>query len=129
MVTYPSVQARAQDELDAVVGRERIPTFADLPKLPYIRAMVREALRWRPVDPLGLPHCTSEDDWYEGCFIPKGTIVIANVWALHHDCTVYGDDAQHFNPARHLDSKGNLGPGPADSKEEGHFTYGFGRRV
>ena len=54
MLAYPEVQKRAQDELDAVVGRTRVPTFADLPHLPYIRAMVKEALRWRPVDPVGL---------------------------------------------------------------------------
>lgn len=66
MVVYPEVQARAQAELDSVVGRDRVPTFEDLSNLPYICAMVKEALRWRPVDPLGLPHRSSEDDWYEG---------------------------------------------------------------
>jgi cytochrome P450 len=124
MVTYPEVQKRAQAELDAVVGRSRTPTFADLPHLPYIRAMVKEALRWRPVDPVGLPHLSTEDDWYEGMFIPKGTIVIANVWHLNRDPELYGADAEHFNPARFLDT-----PCPPETKEEGHVTYGFGRRV
>ena len=124
MVTYPEVQKRAQAELDAVVGRSRTPTFADLPHLPYIRAMVKEALRWRPVDPVGLPHLSTEDDWYEGMFIPKGTIVIANVWHLNRDPELYGVDAEHFNPARFLDT-----PCPPETKEEGHVTYGFGRRV
>ena len=66
MVIYPEVQARAEAELDSVVGRDHVPTFDDLPNLPYIRAMAKEALRWRPVDPMGLPHRSSEDDWYEG---------------------------------------------------------------
>jgi cytochrome P450 len=52
MVTYPEVQKRAQAELDAVVGRARSPTFADFQHLPYIRAMVKGTLRWRPVGPL-----------------------------------------------------------------------------
>jgi cytochrome P450 len=52
MLAYPETQARAQAELDAVVGRSRLPTFADYPSLPYIRAILREVLRWRPTAPL-----------------------------------------------------------------------------
>ena len=48
MVAFPEVVLKAQKELDAVVG-ERMPQFEDVPKLPYIRAMVREVLRWRSV--------------------------------------------------------------------------------
>ena len=129
MVTYPDVQKRAQEELDSVVGRTRIPTFADLPHLPYIRAMVKEALRWRPVDPLGLPHLSSEDDWYNGMFIPKGSMMIANVWHLNRDPEIYGADAAHFNPARFMDGSGEVKSCAPETKEEGHVTYGFGRRV
>ena len=129
MLAYPETQARAQAELDAVVGRTRLPTFADYAHLPYIRATVKEALRWRPVDPVGLPHRSIEDDWYEGMFIPKGTVCIANVWHLNRDPEIYGEDAAHFNPARHLDANGDVAPGPPDTKEESHVTYGFGRRL
>ncbi|THH03981.1 hypothetical protein EW146_g10300 [Bondarzewia mesenterica] len=129
MVAYPETQKRAQAELDTVVGRSRLPTFADYRHLPYIQAIVKEALRWRPVDPVGMPHYTIEDDWYEGMFIPKDTVCIANVWHLNHDPEIYGEDAAEFNPSRHLDNDGMLAPGPADAKEEGHVTYGFGRRI
>ena len=129
IVTYPEVQKCAQEELDAVVGRTRAPTFADLPHLPYIRAMVKEALRWRPVDPLGLPHCSTEDDWYDGMFIPKGSLMIPNVWHLNRDPEIYGADAAHFNPARFLDGDGEVMSLAPETKEEGHVTYGFGRRV
>lgn len=129
MVTYPDVQKRAQEELDSVVGRTRIPKFADLPHLPYIRAMVKEALRWRPVDPLGLPHLSTEDDWYNGMFIPKGSMMIANVWNLNRDPEIYGADAAQFNPARFLNTKGEVASCAPETKEEGHVTYGFGRRV
>ncbi|KAI0052742.1 cytochrome P450 [Auriscalpium vulgare] len=129
MLAYPETMKRAQAELDAVVGRERLPSFADYNHLPYVRAMVKEALRWRPVDPVGLPHRSIEDDWYEGMFIPAGTICIANVWHLNRDPEIYGEDAHHFNPARHLDAQGNVAPGPPDTKEESHVTYGFGRRL
>ncbi|KAG6827827.1 hypothetical protein H0H87_003560, partial [Tephrocybe sp. NHM501043] len=60
MAAYPEVQIRAQEELDAVVGRSRMPSFSDLPHLPYICAMVKETLRWHPVDPVGLPHRSVE---------------------------------------------------------------------
>ncbi|ETW79561.1 cytochrome P450 CYP2 [Heterobasidion irregulare TC 32-1] len=129
MVLYPEVQKRGQAEIDAVVGRDRLPTFADFDKLPYIRGMVKECLRWRPIDPVGIPHRSTEDDWYEGYFIPAGTTIIANVWHLNRDERIYGPDAKEFNPSRHLDEKGQILPGLADTKDESHFTYGFGRRI
>ncbi|KAH9035787.1 cytochrome P450 [Lactarius pseudohatsudake] len=129
MVTYPGVQKRAQAELDAVVGRSRTPRFADFHDLPYIRAMVKEVLRWRPLGPVGVPHCSAEDDWYNGMFIPKGTIVMTNVWHLHLDPEIYGADAADFNPARFLDANGDVAPCSPETKEEGHVSYGFGRRV
>jgi cytochrome P450 len=132
MVAYPHAQRRAQAELDAVVGRARLPTFADAPYLPYVRAIVRETLRWRPVATLGMPHVATEKDWYGDVYIPKGTTCMANVWHCNHDRTVYGDDADEFRPERYLDEKngngGELTTGPAVN-QEGHFTYGFGRRT
>jgi cytochrome P450 len=128
MLTYPETQARAQAELDAVVGRARLPTFSYYAALPYLRAMVKEALRWRTVSPLCIPHRSTEDDWYEGVFIPKGTICIPNVWHLNRDPEIYGENAAHFEPARHLDANGDIAPGPPDAKEEGHVAFGFGRR-
>jgi cytochrome P450 len=129
MVAHPEVQKRAHAELDSVVGRSRIPTFSDVPNLPYIQAMVKEVLRWRPVLPFSLPHATTEDDWYNGMFIPKGTIFLSNLWQCHHDPSFYGEDAASFKPERFLDANGMILPGPAETREEGHSTYGFGRRI
>jgi cytochrome P450 len=128
MVVYPETQALAQAELDAVVGRTRPPTFADQPHLPYICAMVKEVLRWRPNGPLGVPHRSTEDDWYEGMFIPKGTICITNVWHMNRDPEVYGKDATHFNPARHLDAGGDRDLASNGARDDKHVSYGFGRR-
>jgi cytochrome P450 len=55
MVLYPQVQRKAQAEIDAVVGTDRLPNFADVPQLPYVTAILEEALRWHPVVPLGTP--------------------------------------------------------------------------
>ena len=126
VVAYPETQAHAQAELDAVVGRARLPTFADYPHLPYVRAMVKEVLRWRPVGPMGIPHVPTEDDWYEGKFIPKGTICIPNLWHMNRDPEIFGKNAEHFDPARYLDASGDTIM--SDTKDHGHFSYGFGRR-
>ncbi|KAF8505378.1 cytochrome P450 [Russula emetica] len=128
MLAYPETQARAQAELDAVVGRTRMPTFVDLPRLPYIRAMVKELLRWRPVAPIITPHRATEDDWYEGIFIPKGTICLANAWHMNRDPEIFGENADDFEPARYLDASGDIAPGVCDLKKDGHFSYGFGSR-
>ena len=129
MVTHPAIQKRAQEQLDAVVGRFRPPTFSDASNLPYIQALVKETLRWRPAIPLGAMHKTIEDDWFEGMFIPKGTPCIANVWQCNQDPAYYGEDAASFNPDRFLDESGKLIPGPAETRDDGHSTYGFGRRA
>ncbi|KAI9438808.1 cytochrome P450 [Lactarius indigo] len=128
LLAHPEVQVRAHAELDEVVGYARPPTFADLPSLPYIRAMVKEALRWSPMTPLGVPHASSEDDWYEGMFIPKGTIVLPNMGLINSDPTVFGSDSASFNPARYLDEKGQVRV-VMDGREEGHVSFGYGRRV
>ena len=53
MMVYPEVQRRAQEEIDRVIGSDRLPTFADRGSLPYVEAVAKELLRWNPVTPLG----------------------------------------------------------------------------
>ncbi|SRR6266702_970408 len=126
MLAYPEVQHRAHAELDEVVGSARPPTFADFPSLPYIRAMVKETLRWSLTVPFGVPHASSADDWYEGMFIPKGTICLQNMRLINSEPDVFGSDATRFNPARYLDE--NRQVKVLDCREEGHMSFGFGRR-
>ena len=80
MALFPEAQRKAQEEIDRVVGTDRLPTFEDRENLPYVDALVKEALRWHPVVPMGVPHVTTEDDIYEGYFIPKGSILLPNIW-------------------------------------------------
>jgi cytochrome P450 len=129
MIAFPEVQGRAQAELDAVVGRDRLPTFADAPRLPYVLAIIKEILRWRPSIPLGVPHVATEEDWYEGMFIPKRTVCISNLWHCNHDRAVFGEDADEFRPERHLDEHGESLPGPVETNQAGHVGFGFGRRI
>ena len=74
MVLHPVQQKKAQEEIDRVIGSDRLPTFDDRPFLPYVGALLREVLRFRPVTPLGFPHTALEDDVYEGFNFPKGRV-------------------------------------------------------
>lgn len=72
MTIHPDVQRKAQQELDTVIGSNRLPTYDDWESMPYIEAVLREVLRWRPVTPLGVAHATTDDDVFKGYLIPKG---------------------------------------------------------
>ncbi|KAL3462651.1 cytochrome P450 [Aspergillus heterothallicus] len=120
MALNPEVQRCAQEEIDRVVGRDRLPGFADRNKLPYINAMVKESLRWHPVTPMGLAHSVTEDDTYEGYHIPKGSVIMPNTWAFCHDPTDY-KDPMSFNPERFL--------GSSPERDPQAFVFGFGRRI
>lgn len=80
MTLYPHTQTRAQEEIDRVVGKSRLPNVRDKDDLPYIDALLKEVLRWAPPSPLGLPHYLIQDDTYAGFCIPKNTTVLANIW-------------------------------------------------
>ena len=80
MILFPQAQRKAHEELATVVGPQRLPTYEDELALPYVRALIRELLRWRSVAPLGVPHRALDEDEYKGWRIPKGSIVIANIW-------------------------------------------------
>jgi len=59
MALYPEVQKKAQAEIDAVIGPNRLPDFEDRPSLPYINAIIKELARWHLVLPLGGPFLSS----------------------------------------------------------------------
>jgi len=123
LVLYPEVQKRAQAELDTVIARDRLPTFDDRPRLPYIDALCRELFRWQMVTPLGVPHASTEDDVYNGFFIPKGAIIMANAWAILHDPDLY-PDPEVFNPERFLNGDGTLLDDPVIP-----MAFGVGKRI
>lgn len=116
MLQYPEIQARAQKEIDSVTRGERLPEISDRDSMPYMQRIVKEVLRWQPVLPLGFPHALSKDDEYRGHFIPKGSIVMGNAWAMTRDESVY-QDPETFDPDRFLDPSVPSAP-----------AFGFGRR-
>ncbi|KAH9055688.1 cytochrome P450 [Lactarius vividus] len=118
MVLFPDVQKRVQAELDAVVGRKRLPTFEDRASLPYLEATIKESLRFHPPTPLGIAHRLVEDDDVDGYRIPKGAIILPNIWAMNMNEKKY-EHPERFSPERYL------GPTPALESP----VFGFGRRA
>ncbi|CAE6482374.1 unnamed protein product [Rhizoctonia solani] len=117
---YPEAAKKAQAEIDSVVGRERTPSLQGRSSLPYTDALVQEVMRMHPLIPLGLAHLATEDIEFQGCQIPKGSIIGANMWAILRDPNHFSTP-HIFNPSRFLGSKPEL-----DARK---FIIGFGRRV
>lgn len=136
MILYPDVQLRAREELDRVCP-DNLPTADDEPALPYVRAAVKEALRWFPALVLGAPHGVLRDDEYLGYRIPRGASVLANTWTLNHDPARYaggagtGSDPRRFDPARFLGDETTAAESAAsvDVARRDHFTFGATRRI
>ncbi|KAI0050257.1 cytochrome P450 [Auriscalpium vulgare] len=122
LARYPAIQDRAQAELESVTGGTRLPTFEDRPNLPYVNALCKEVLRWRMVAPIGVPHASSEDDVYEGYFIPKGSMIIANS-AMLQDPVAY-PNPEKFDPGRYLTADGKFKDDPLINA-----AFGFGKRI
>ncbi|KJA29524.1 hypothetical protein HYPSUDRAFT_176503 [Hypholoma sublateritium FD-334 SS-4] len=122
MATHPEVQRKAQAEIDRVIVSSRLPEFEDRPALLYLEAIYREVMRWNQSLPLALPHTSTEDDYYKGYFIPKGTAVFGNVWAMNHDENIYAEPFV-FKPERFFEENGEL------NKNDRILNYGFGRRI
>ena len=123
LLLNPRVQKRAQAEIDAVVGTDRLPTFEDRPNLRYLENCIQETYRWAPLSPVGVPHASLKDDEYKGYFIPAGSVVYANARAMTHDEDVY-QNVDVFEPERYFPPEEG---GRGEPLPQGQF--GFGRRV
>ncbi|KZT19016.1 cytochrome P450, partial [Neolentinus lepideus HHB14362 ss-1] len=123
MMLYPEVQKKAQAEIDAIVGPDKLPSFADRDQLPYIEALVSEVLRWNPVAPLGVPHRLRQGDISEGYLIPKDALIIPNIWKFLHDPETY-TNPEEFNPDRFLPRNGK-----DPELDPRSYCFGFGRRI
>ncbi|KAI5456084.1 cytochrome P450 [Mariannaea sp. PMI_226] len=130
MTQHPEILNKAQQEVDQVCGVERSPNFEDLSSLKYLRCCMNEVLRWRPIAPGGIPHMLTQDDHYEGFFLPKGTVVFANTWAIHQDAKEY-DLPEQYMPERFLDDTygSNSENKAADDHRRVTYAFGAGRRV
>ncbi|KAG9218373.1 hypothetical protein CCMSSC00406_0007256 [Pleurotus cornucopiae] len=123
MAQNPDVQAKAQQELDQHLDH-RLPDFDDQPHLPYTFAVMLETLRWQPIAPLGVPHSLVSDDEYKGYYLPNGSIVFYNIWAILRDEAMF-PEPDTFNPSRFL-KDGEIN---TQLRDRVMTTFGFGRRI
>ncbi|KAF5346731.1 hypothetical protein D9756_010407 [Leucocoprinus leucothites] len=125
MLKHPQIQRKVQQEIDAIVGSDRLPDFTDREHLPYLAAVLKEVLRWNPIAPMGVPHSTTQEDYYEGYYIPKGSIVMANAHAIFQDEERF-PNPKDFKPDRFI-KDGVLKTDVLDPFVVA--TFGFGRRI
>ena len=102
MLNQPELLEKAVEELDRVVGKERLLQESDIPRLPYLVACAREALRLHPVVPFNVPHVSTADCTVAGYFIPKGSNVLLSRIGLGRNPNVWADPLR-FDPRRHLE--------------------------
>ncbi|XP_054460498.1 cytochrome P450 2U1 [Anoplopoma fimbria] len=122
MVLHPDIQDKVQTEIDEVVGKHRILSLTDKGSLPFTEATIMEVQRLTVAVPLAIPHMASKTTVFRGFTIPKGTVIVPNLWSVHRDPTVW-DEPDSFNPARFLDEEGKL------LRKECFIPFGIGRRV
>ncbi|KAI3768729.1 hypothetical protein L2E82_19559 [Cichorium intybus] len=101
MINQPRIFDKAVQELDLVVGKQRLVQESDIPNLIYIKSCVKEGFRLHPVAPFNLPHVSSGDTVVAGYFIPKGSHVLLSRPGLGRNPDVW-DDPLTFNPDRHM---------------------------
>ncbi|EIN14252.1 cytochrome P450 [Punctularia strigosozonata HHB-11173 SS5] len=119
---HPQAQARVQDELDRVLGRERAPNFEDEDALPQVTAFMLEVYRWRPTSIIGFAHRVRSDIRWRDFLIPADSTILGSHWSIAHDPDVW-HSPDRFDPGRWLDEEGKI------LKDKKTFMFGFGRRV
>ena len=123
VMNKPEILRKAQQELEEVVGKDKIVEESHIHKLPYLYAVMKEVLRLHPALPLLVPHCPSETCTVGGFTIPKGARVFVNVWEVHRDPSVW-ENALEFNPERFLNGKWDY-----SGSDLSYFPFGSGRRI
>ena len=123
MIAYPEIQTKVQDEIYRVVPPGEFPQLCHRPQLSYTEAVLHESMRLATVGPTAIPHKTTCDSSVAGYDVPKDTMVIINIWALHHDAAAW-ERVDEFLPERFLDADGKMGPKP-----ESWLPFSAGRRV
>ncbi|XP_054787772.1 cytochrome P450 CYP736A12-like [Prosopis cineraria] len=124
LLRNPRVMKNLQDELETVVGMNRMVEESDLSKLNYLNLVVKESLRLHPVAPF-IPRASTEDAIVDGYYIEKNSQILVNLWALGRNPRIWSDDAEVFYPERFLNSNSNNVFQEHDSQLP---SFGSGRR-
>ncbi|XP_060598049.1 cytochrome P450 2C31-like [Ruditapes philippinarum] len=127
LLKHPKHVATIQNEIDEIVGQDRVPDEEDQSNMPFCRAFIYEVLRYISHGTLGLPHLATTDYKLEGYTFSKNDIILSNIWFIHHD-PEFWDKPWEFHPQRFLDETGNLVPADHDNMRR-IATFSVGRRV
>jgi len=122
LAKHPDVQLKVQEEIDAVIGRERPVSIGDRPTMPYTDATISEIQRYASIIPLSVYHEAMIDCDLLGFNIPKGTLLIANTYASHHDPKLW-KYPNEFNPKNFLNDDGTI-----NQSQEGVAAFSLGKR-
>lgn len=123
LILLPEVQTKMYNELNKVVGTNRLPTLDDRADLPYCEAVIREGLRIDTLVPSGIPHVAVTDTQLQGYQIPKGTVIVNSLNFAHHQPELFREpDA--FMPERFLNQEGKLA-----LNQDNTLPFGAGKRV
>ena len=126
LVNNTECQEKIFQEIMSVVGQKSYPTVNDKTKMPYTEAVIMESLRVANIIPIIMPHNCMNECEFEGYTIPKDTRILANLWTINRDQTIWGDP-EVFRPQRFLDDDGNLLP-PEHKLRQAWLLFGVGRR-
>ncbi|KAJ7516374.1 hypothetical protein O6H91_22G055800 [Diphasiastrum complanatum] len=103
LIAHPQQFLKVREEIDSVVGQNRMVQESDLPYLPYLHATIKETLRLHPPVPLLLPHYTPVESHLGGYKVPARSNIIVNIWAIGRDPRVWRNP-EEFNPDRFLET-------------------------
>ncbi|KAI7726634.1 hypothetical protein M8C21_014188, partial [Ambrosia artemisiifolia] len=120
LLNHPEVLQKAKNEIDNYVGNDRFLEMSDIEHLPYLSCIVKETMRLYPSAPLLVPHESKDDCEVGGYNVPKGTMLMLNVWAIHNDPNTW-EKPRNFIPERF--------EGIVDKKDRFKLmTFGYGIR-
>ncbi|KAI3984513.1 hypothetical protein MKX01_034006 [Papaver californicum] len=123
LLRNPEAMKKVNAEISQVVGYERNIEEKDIESLPYLWAVLKEALRLHPVAPFLIPRIAVEDTDFMGYMIPKDTVVLVNAWGIGRESASW-DDPFSFNPDRFLGTNINY-----HGQHFGFLPFGSGRRI
>ncbi|XP_052537734.1 cytochrome P450 2U1 [Tympanuchus pallidicinctus] len=122
MSLYPEVQEKVHAEIEAVLGRDKVPSLTHKAQMPFTEATIMEVQRMTAVVPLSIPRMASETAVLQGYTIPKGSVIVPNLWSVHRDPNIW-ENPDDFQPTRFLDENGQI------IKKEAFIPFGMGKRV